>query len=162
MSKSRVHTSNNSAELEHKFLHSKAMTSLFLASSIFFGSIYERSLITEFPESVDWIIIGLMLVSYFCLLILLVKDFILANRMSYKALWSGAFDDEYLEHINRKGYKYGYVTSVSLLAVFYIFDSEISLASWISFRELLPLILFTAMGSYGAAIICHMHGAIDE
>jgi hypothetical protein len=107
---------------EQNFLKRNALLSLSLG---FFFSIDMMSiLLTPTFKQYSWLELAATIVGTVLAITLVVMSFktlFIARKISQDTFYCGNFQDEYLNHVNAKGYKYGFnFVALFLLSVYYI------------------------------------------
>jgi hypothetical protein len=138
------------------------------------GGLWSSEIITNFitltleSSPVSFVFFGVV---SFALLIALIFSFFKAlssaNKVTKDTIWCGNFQDEYLNHVNLKGYKYAFNSVLFILLLVYalvgfegtaIGDALLS----IELQDFCKLIMSTIFFSYGFVVLYLLKGADDE
>lgn len=157
MSNSKVATPAS----EQDYLRSNAILALILGL-VFTLDLWSLAL-SEVSAS-EWLtnilIIGVAIL-FFLMLVYLVKASKGAFTFNRKAFWLGTFNDEYLNHINLKGYKYafnitcGLLIALMLMADFNVFEG---LPNEVTLKQIFKSIIGLVFWGYAIPVLYMLRG----
>jgi len=106
-------------------------------------------------------------VIFISMMVILIKVMKSANKVQKKTFYYGNFEDEYLNYVNAKGYKYAFNFILIFFFVVYFLSgldgtvaSEVALS--ISIREFCQLTVGLIFISYALPVLYLLKGADDE
>ncbi len=153
---------------EQNFLKRNALLCLILAGYFIFDIFYtqlDEALLDYSLLKNSLLFIGVVI--SIAMVVILVKTCKSANRITKDTSYYGNFQDEYLNFINIKGYKYAFnFTSVYFLIVYILTDFD---GTWISditmeisIQEFCKLSMGFIFISYALPVLYMLKGADDE
>ncbi|NQZ20593.1 MAG: hypothetical protein HRT53_00930 [Colwellia sp.] len=149
----------SSADNEHLYLKSNALFSFALGFVFTFDVIDQAfSSIIENNHWVDILLTGMGVIVLLVLVVQLVKTLHAMEGLSKAAFWYGDFQDEYVNFINLKGYKWAFTMAISVLLIFCIFDDLADVAfSSISISDFSEFIVGLIFIAYSLPVIYSLY-----
>jgi hypothetical protein len=150
---------------EQNFLKRNALLCLLLG--LFFSSDLIYTVFQQQISAVPLLKYSLMLFGFFifiAMLVMLVRTMDSANKITKETFYYGNFQDEYLNYINAKGYKYAFNFALFyLLSTYYITSVwGNDLASIINISELSKFSAGIVFISYALPVLYMLNGTDDE
>jgi hypothetical protein len=153
---------------EQSYLMRNALLSVILGTSFVGESIYSH--FEQYLQSHSLINAGVSIIGggiFIGMIVMLIKTLNSANKVLKKTFYYGNFEDEYLNYINAKGYKYACNFILFFCFVIYILSdfngtvaSELMLST--STREFCQLTVGLIFISYALPVLYLLKGADDE
>jgi hypothetical protein len=115
----------SSADNEYLFLKNNALLGFSLG--VWFTSDVIGQVLSSFIGNNRWVDVSLMgvgIVVTLLFVVQLVKTINTMGGLSKAAFWYNDFQDEYINYINLKGYKWAFNIGLGVLFVFHIFDDH--------------------------------------
>ncbi|MBU2894104.1 hypothetical protein KO495_12350 [Colwellia sp. D2M02] len=153
---------------EQNFLKRNALLGLLV------GTLFSGEVLYIFLEQIlmcNSVIMGILrfsgLVIFILMIVALFKTLNSANRVKKDAFWYGNLQDEYLNYVNLKGYKYVFNFSSFILFLFYVlagFEGTVISNALLSLelRDFCKLIMSTIFFSYALPVLYLLRGIEDE
>lgn len=94
---------------------------------------------------------------------MLVKVSKSARLLSRSSYWFGYLEDEFLEHINNKGYKYGFITLLTFTVfITFCFDGFLSDFEGLTVSIMSSLCASIGCFAYGITVLSYLKASDDE
>lgn len=96
---------------------------------------------------------------FIAVVVVFVKTLPSIKRANKKAFWFGEFSDEYLNYVNKKGYKYSFFSTVYFLIFYKYIDKHLMhFFNNLPADDLATLAIAVALIGYGLPVITELRG----
>lgn len=145
----------NQPEIEQNFLTRNALLSIALGCVFFFDVAYE--LLAQSSWSDSWMskVLGaFMTIAFLVMLAMMLKVISTSGKLKKQGFWYGAYQDEFMSFVNKKGYQYSHNF------MYLVFISALVINGWLpDMSNLISVDQYTKFGiaalafSYGLPVI---------
>jgi hypothetical protein len=164
MNSNSVQTIKNTPQSEPLFLSRNGWLSISVVTLLMFKPLISFSEgIKLMGFSLSNLIDSFALINFIFLIVMLVKVFKSARLLSGSSYWFGYLEDEFLEHINNKGYKYGFITLIIFTSfITFGYDAFLSDFEGLTVSIIGSFCVSIGCFTYGITVLSYLKASDDE